>query len=115
MDLIRTATRHPLAIVAVFGVLEWWAPISVLPGLLRGFFNRLRVWRLEPLIPLPTLANSLDVTPSEGPYSSAIIANFSIFIAGFAVPCSLSVIVSRLGDYDLAEPAPEESRRDVAD
>ena len=71
--------------------------------------------RLEPLIPLPTLANSLDVTPAEGPYSSAIIANFSIFIAGFAVPCSLSVIVSRLEDCDPAEPALEERRRDVAD
>ena len=53
-------------------------------------------------IALPTLANSLDVTPAAVPYLGAIIDNFAIFIAGFAVPCFLSVIVSRLRDCDPA-------------
>ena len=107
MDRILTAIGVLLAIVAAFVVLEWWALILVLLGLLRGFLSPLtdmaaRTAYTVAAIALPTLANTLDAIPVAGPYLNAIIDNFAIFIAGFVIANFLLVIVSRLMDRDSA-------------
>ena len=107
MDRILTAIGVLLAIVAAFVVLEWWALILVLLGLLRGFLSPLadmaaRTAYTVAAIALPTLANTLDAIPVAGSYLNAIIDNFAIFIAGFVIANFLLVIVSRLMDSDSA-------------
>ena len=107
LDRILTVIAVLLAIVAAFVVLEWCALILVLLGLLNGFLSPLtdmvaRTAYTVAAIALPTLANTVDAIPVAGPYLKAIIDNSAIFIASFAVPCLLSVIVSRLRDCDPA-------------
>ena len=91
-----------LAIVAAIVVLEWWALMLVLLGLLSGFLSPLtdmaaRTAYTVAVIALPTLANTLDAVPLAGSYLNSIIDNFAIVIANF-----LLVIFSWLMDSDSA-------------
>ena len=80
MDRILTVIAVRLAIVTAFIVLEWWALILVLLGLLNGFLLPLvdmaaRTAHTVAAIALSTLANTLDAIPVAGPYLNAIIDN----------------------------------------
>ena len=101
IDRLLPALSLAAAVIAVFVALDYWPLILVLLGLIQGFASRetdrtMIVTVLVAAVALPTIANSLDAIPMIGSYLNAIIDNFAIAIAGYAVACLVWDIWSRI-------------------
>ena len=101
IDRLLPALSLAVSVVAVFVALDYWPLILVLLGLVHGFASRemdrtMIVTVLVAAVALPTIADSLDAIPTIGSYLNAIIDNFAIAIAGYAVACFVWDIWSRI-------------------
>ena len=101
IDRLLPALSLAVSVIAVFVALDYWPLILVLLGLVHGFASRemdrtIIVTVLVAAVALPTIADSLDAIPTIGSYLNAIIDNFAIAIAGYAVACFVWDIWSRI-------------------
>ena len=101
IDRLMPALSLAVSVIAVFVALDYWPLILVLLGLVQGFASRemdrtMIVTVLVAAVALPTIADSLDAIPTIGSYLNAIIDNFAIAIAGYAVACFVWDIWSRI-------------------
>ena len=101
IDRLLPALSLAVSVIAVFVALDYWPLILVLLGLVHGFASRemdrtIIVTVLVAAVALPTIADSLDAIPTIGSYLNAIIDNFAIAIAGYAIACFAWDIWSRI-------------------
>ena len=105
IDRLMPALVLAVSVIAVFVALDYWPLILVLLGLIHGFASRemdrtMILTVLVAAVVLPQIADSLDAIPTIGSYLNAIIDNFAIGIAGYALSCFVWDIWSRIMPAD---------------
>ena len=106
IDRLMPALSLAVAVIAVFvPEVTWWPLILVLLGLVQGFASRemdrtMILTVLVAAVVLPQIANSLDAIPAIGSYLNAIVDNFAIAIAGYAIAHFVWDIWSRIMPAD---------------
>ena len=105
IDRLMTGLVLAVSVIAVFVALDYWPLILVLLGLIQGFASRemdrtMILTVLVAAVVLPQIADSLDAIPAIGSYLNAIVDNFAIAIAGYAIAHFVWDIWSRIMPAD---------------
>ena len=105
IDRLMPALSLAVSIIAVFVALDYWPLVLVLLGLIQGFASRemdrtMILTVLVAAVVLPQIANSVDAIPMIGSYLNAIVDNFAIAIAGYAIAHFVWDIWSRIMPSD---------------